>query len=91
MGGAAPAQDPHLRFTKAIYEITNYTRKNVRPPCYTTGMLGKRNEARRKAESKHLFGQMLKAGKHTIITPKQHRGTRQSNNNKAIRESRDNG
>ena len=53
-------------------------------------MLGKRNEARRKAESKHLFGQMLKAGKHNVVTPAKYKGTRQSNTNKAIRESRDN-
>jgi hypothetical protein len=54
-------------------------------------MLGKRNEARSKAENAALFQAMLKAGKHNVVTPKQHKGTRQSNNNKAIRESRDNG
>ena len=54
-------------------------------------MLDKANEARRKAESKHLFGQMLKAGKHTLVTPDKFKGTRQSNKTKAIRESRDNG
>lgn len=48
-------------------------------------MLGKRNEARRKAESKALFGSMLKA-KHTIVTPTPKKGTRQSNKAKAIRE-----
>ena len=53
-------------------------------------MIGKRNEARRKAESKHLFGQMLKAGKHQIVTPEKYKGTRQSNKGKAIKESRDN-
>ena len=51
-------------------------------------MLGKRNEARRKAESRALFGQMLKAGKKQVVTPDKFKGTRQSNNNKAIRESR---
>lgn len=52
-------------------------------------MLGKRNEARRKAESKALFGQMLKAGKKQIVTPDKYKGTRQSNKNKAIKESLD--
>jgi hypothetical protein len=52
-------------------------------------MLGKANEARRKAESKELFGQMLKAGKKQVVTPDKYKGTRQSNNAKAIRESRD--
>jgi hypothetical protein len=53
-------------------------------------MLGKRNEARRKAESKELFGQMLKAGKKQVVTPDKYKGSRQSNNAKAVRESRDN-
>ena len=48
-------------------------------------MLGKRNEARRKAESQALFQSMLKA-KHTVITPKEYKGTRQSNKRKAIKE-----
>jgi hypothetical protein len=52
-------------------------------------MLGRRNEARRKAESKELFGQMLKAGKKQVVTPDKYKGSRQSNNAKAIRESRD--
>ena len=52
-------------------------------------MLGKRNEARRKAESKELFQSMLKA-KHTIVTPEKLRGTRQSNKSRAIKESKDN-
>jgi hypothetical protein len=47
--------------------------------------LSKRNEARRKAESQALFQTMLKA-KHTVITPKEYKGTRQSNNRKAIKE-----
>lgn len=54
-------------------------------------MLGKGNEARRKAESQALFHSMLKAGKHKVVTPKPNKGTRQSNNNKAIRESRNDG
>jgi hypothetical protein len=52
-------------------------------------MLGKANEARRKAEAKALFGSMLKA-KHTVQTPKKFEGARQSNNAKAIRESKEN-
>jgi hypothetical protein len=51
-------------------------------------MIGKANEARRKAESQALFHQMLKT-KHTVVTPKKFKGTRQSNTNKAIKESRD--
>ena len=53
-------------------------------------MLGKANEARRKAEAKALFGSMLKA-KHTVETPRNKKGSRQSNNAKAIRESSENG
>jgi len=53
-------------------------------------MLGDANEARRKAEAKELFHNMLKA-KHKVETPKKYKGTRQSNNNKAIRESRNDG
>lgn len=53
------------------------------------GMLGKRNEARRKAESADLFRKMLKSP-HLVEMPKKYKGTRQSNKNKAIRESRDN-
>ena len=49
-------------------------------------MLGKRNEARRKAESKALFSSMLKA-KHSVITPATKKGTRSENKRKAIRES----
>lgn len=52
-------------------------------------MLGKANEARRKAESKELFTQMLKS-KHQVVTPEKHKGTRKVNKNKAIRESREN-
>lgn len=51
-------------------------------------MIGKRNEARRKAESKELFRQMLKSP-HLVQTPKKFKGSRQSNNTKAIRESND--
>jgi hypothetical protein len=49
-------------------------------------MLGKRNEARRKAESQALFQSMLKSP-HLITTPKKYKGTRQSNKRKAIREN----
>ena len=52
--------------------------------------LGMANEARRKAESQELFRDLLKSP-HLVVTPKRYKGTRQSNNNKAIRESRDNG
>jgi hypothetical protein len=53
-------------------------------------MLDKANEARRKAESQALFEQMLKAGKHLVVVPEKYKGTRQSNKNKAIRESKAN-
>lgn len=49
-------------------------------------MLDKANEARRKAESKELFKQMLKS-KHQVVTPEKHKGTRKANDTKAIRES----
>lgn len=49
--------------------------------------LGKRNEARRKAESKDLFRQLLKSP-HLVSTPEKYKGSRQSNNTKAIKESR---
>ena len=52
--------------------------------------LGIGNEARRKAESAALFQSMLKAP-HLVVTPKQYKGTRQSNKDKAIRESRNDG
>jgi hypothetical protein len=48
-------------------------------------MLGKRNEARRKAESQSLFHSMLKA-KHTIVTPKNKKGTRSEQKRNAIKE-----
>ena len=51
--------------------------------------LGMGNEARRKAESAALFQSMLKAP-HLVVTPEKYKGTRQSNKDKAIRESRDN-
>ena len=53
-----------------------------------TKKLGMGNEARRKAESAELFRQMLKAP-HLVATPEKYKGTRQSNKNKAIRESWD--
>jgi hypothetical protein len=52
-------------------------------------MLGKRNEARRKAEAKALFQTMLKSP-HLVETPKKYKGTRQSTKNNAIKESRAN-
>ena len=48
--------------------------------------LGKANEARRKAESKDLFRDLLKSP-HLVKTPEKFKGTRQSNKAKAIRES----
>ena len=48
--------------------------------------LGKANEARRKAESKDLFRDLLKSP-HLVKTPEKYKGTRQSNKAKAIRES----
>lgn len=54
-----------------------------------TKKLGVANEARRKAESQALFHSMMKAP-HLVATPKKYKGTRQSNTNKAIRESKDN-
>ena len=51
--------------------------------------LGMANEARRKAESQALFYQMMK-NPHLVVTPKKYKGTKRANNNKAIRESRDN-
>jgi hypothetical protein len=53
-------------------------------------MLGKRNEARRKAEARALFSSMLKSP-HLVATPKKYKGTRQSNKVNAIKESRANG
>jgi hypothetical protein len=49
-------------------------------------MLGKRNEARRKAESQALFQSMLKAGKKQVVVPDKYKGTRQTNKRKAINE-----
>ena len=46
-------------------------------------MLGKRNKARAKAESKELFKTMLKF-KHTTATPKKYKGTRSENKRKAL-------
>jgi hypothetical protein len=50
--------------------------------------LGKANEARRRAESQALFTQLMK-NPHLVVTPEKYKGSRQSNNAKAIRESRD--
>jgi hypothetical protein len=49
-------------------------------------MLGKRNEARRKAEARALFSSMLKAP-HLVEQPKKYKGTRQSQKRKAINDS----
>jgi hypothetical protein len=49
-------------------------------------MLGKANEARRKAESKDLFRQMLKSP-HLVQQSKKHKATRTEAKRKAIRES----
>lgn len=49
-------------------------------------MIGKRNEARRKAESQALFHSMLKAGKRQVVTPDPKKGTRSVNKRKAINE-----
>jgi hypothetical protein len=48
-------------------------------------MLGKRNEARRKAESQALFHSMLKA-KHSVAIPKPKKGTRSEHKRNAIKE-----
>lgn len=52
-------------------------------------MLGKRNEARRKAEAAELFRQSLKFP-HLVEKPKKYKGTKRENNNNAIKESREN-
>jgi hypothetical protein len=48
-------------------------------------MLGKRNEARRKAESKELFRQLLKSP-HLVQQSKKHKETRSEKKRKAIDE-----
>jgi len=53
-------------------------------------MLDRNNEARRKLESQALFFQMLK-NPHLVKTPAKFKGTRKSDNEKSIKESRDNG
>ena len=55
-----------------------------------TKKLDMANEARRKAESAELFRELLKAP-HLVVTPAKYKGTRQSNTDKAIRESRNDG
>lgn len=50
--------------------------------------MNRANEARRKAESKELFRQMLKSP-HLVKTPDKFKGSRQSNKLKAIKESND--
>jgi len=51
--------------------------------------LGKANEARRRAESRVLFRDLLKSP-HLVSTPEKYKGSRQSNKAKAIRESKGN-
>ena len=58
----------------------NKTMKKKKPP------LGKVANATRKAHAKELF-QSLMLNKHLIVTPANRKGSRQSNNQKAIRES----
>jgi 23S rRNA maturation mini-RNase III len=50
--------------------------------------LGKANESRRRAESQALFLEMMK-NPHLVVTPQKYKGSRQSKNAKAIRESQD--
>ena len=52
-----------------------------------TKPLGKRNQARAKAESQALFHAMLLNGKHTIVVPEHRKGSRMANKAKAIKES----
>jgi hypothetical protein len=58
----------------------NNTMKKKKPP------LGKVANATRKAHAKELF-QSLMLNKHLIITPEHRKGSRQSNKQRAIRES----
>jgi len=51
--------------------------------------LGKANEARRRAESRVLFRDLLKSP-HLVSTPQKYKGSRQSNKAKAIKESKGN-
>jgi len=51
-------------------------------------MIGKRNEARRKAESAALFQSMLKVGKKQVVVPEKYKGTRQTKLRKALDEQR---
>lgn len=54
-------------------------KKNKKP-------LGKVNNAIRKAHSEELFRSML-LNPHTVVTPKQYKGSRSANIRKAISES----
>ncbi len=49
--------------------------------------LGKANEARRRAESKELFRDLLKSPS-LVQMPEKYKGSRQSNKTKAIKESK---
>ena len=53
-------------------------------------MLGKSNEARRKAESAELFRKMLKSP-HLVQQSKKYKGSRKDNKNKSIKESQGDG
>jgi hypothetical protein len=50
-------------------------------------MLNRNNEARRKAESKELFRQMLKSP-HLVQQPKKYKETRREQKRKAIEDGR---
>jgi hypothetical protein len=50
-----------------------------------SSMLGKRNEARRKAESKELFRQLMKSP-HLVQQSKRHKETRNEQKRKAIND-----
>ena len=58
----------------------NKTMKKKKPP------LGKVANATRKAHAKELF-QSLMLNKHLVVTPEHRKGSRQSNKQRAIRES----
>jgi hypothetical protein len=68
-----------IRFTEKSPEMSEGNAK-------MGSMLGKRNEARRKAEAKALFSSMLKSP-HLVAIPEKYKGSRQSNKAKAIKES----
>jgi hypothetical protein len=71
---------------KTFYEDPFYSPKMSVAYAKINSMLGKRNEARRKAEAKALFSSMLKAP-HLVEQPNKYKGTRQSQKRKAINDS----